>query len=156
MTPPRLARKGPGILSMANSGMFVKPIYPIGIWVLVGSLMGVSSPIRNWGFCTPLLYLTAASYKLTTVRSKFDKRYASLGPNTGTSQFFLCTKKTSHLDGKHVVFGAVVDGMDVVRTMESHGSKPSGATDAEVKIVASGQIWSVTFVNYYYFVVAIC
>lgn len=141
MTPPRLARKGPGILSMANSGMFVKPIYiPSVFGWLVGSLMGVSSPIRNWGFCTPLLYLTAASYKLTTVRSKFDKRYASLGPNTGTSQFFLCTKKTSHLDGKHVVFGAVVDGMDVVRTMESHGSKPSGATDAEVKIVASGQI----------------
>merc|ERR1711871_1136740 len=61
------------------------------------------------------------------------------GPNTNGSQFFLCTVKTAWLDGKHVVFGSVVDGMDVVKKVESYGTD-SGKTRAKIVIADCGEI----------------
>merc|ERR1711966_622278 len=64
---------------------------------------------------------------------------ANAGPGTNGSQFFLCTSDTAWLDGKHVVFGSVVEGMDVVKVIETVGSQ-SGATRSRVVIASSGQI----------------
>ncbi|XP_078055632.1 peptidyl-prolyl cis-trans isomerase A-like [Mustelus asterias] len=64
---------------------------------------------------------------------------ANAGPNTNGSQFFLCTAKTGWLNGKHVVFGSVVEGMDVVEAMEKLGSQ-SGKTSKKVTITDCGQL----------------
>ena len=64
---------------------------------------------------------------------------ANAGPNTNGSQFFICTVDTPWLDGAHVVFGKVVDGLDVVDTIEGVGSR-SGSTAAPVKIKACGEL----------------
>lgn len=64
---------------------------------------------------------------------------ANAGPNTNGSQFFICTEKTPWLDGKHVVFGKVVDGYSVVQKMEKVGSN-DGTTTEPVVIEDCGQI----------------
>jgi peptidylprolyl isomerase len=64
---------------------------------------------------------------------------ANAGPNTNGSQFFLTTVKTEWLDGKHVVFGHVSEGMDLVKQMEGQGTQ-SGKPKAEIKIADCGQL----------------
>ncbi|KAL3041847.1 hypothetical protein OYC64_019929 [Pagothenia borchgrevinki] len=64
---------------------------------------------------------------------------ANAGPNTNGSQFFICTGDTSWLDGKHVVFGKVVEGIDVVKKMDGVGSK-KGPTTAKVVIADCGEL----------------
>merc|ERR1712002_1041269 len=63
---------------------------------------------------------------------------ANAGKDTNGSQFFLTTVKTSWLDGRHVVFGKVVKGMDVVRKIESTKTDGRDKPTAECLIAASG------------------
>ncbi|GIL59966.1 hypothetical protein Vafri_14606 [Volvox africanus] len=64
---------------------------------------------------------------------------ANAGPDTNGSQFFITTVTTSWLDGRHVVFGKVVEGMDVVYKVEAVGSG-SGKPSKKVVIADSGEL----------------
>jgi len=64
---------------------------------------------------------------------------ANAGPNTNGSQFFICTAKTSWLDGKHCVFGQVIDGLGIIDKVEEYGSQ-SGKTKSKIMVDNSGQL----------------
>jgi peptidylprolyl isomerase len=64
---------------------------------------------------------------------------ANSGRNTNGSQFFLTTKMVAHLDAKHVVFGQVEDGLDVLTAIEAVGSG-SGSTSQKVVVVDCGEL----------------
>ncbi|MEV0536446.1 peptidylprolyl isomerase [Kitasatospora sp. NPDC050463] len=64
---------------------------------------------------------------------------ANAGKNTNGSQFFITTIVTDWLDGKHVVFGEVVENLDLVSKIESYGSQ-SGRTSAKITITDSGVV----------------
>ncbi|XP_024435786.1 peptidyl-prolyl cis-trans isomerase A-like [Desmodus rotundus] len=64
---------------------------------------------------------------------------ASTGPNTNGSQFFICTAKNEWLDGKHLVFGQVKEGMNIVEAMECFESR-NGKTIKKITIADCGQL----------------
>ncbi|WP_165073741.1 peptidylprolyl isomerase [Paludisphaera rhizosphaerae] len=64
---------------------------------------------------------------------------ANAGPNTNGSQFFITTIPCPWLDGKHVVFGEVTEGSDIVKKIESLGSR-SGQTASKITITEAGQL----------------
>ncbi|XP_052585395.1 peptidyl-prolyl cis-trans isomerase A-like isoform X3 [Peromyscus californicus insignis] len=64
---------------------------------------------------------------------------ANAEPNTNGSQFFICTTKTEWLDGKHVVFGKVKEGMNIVEAVERFGSR-NGKTSKKITISDCGQL----------------
>uniref|UniRef100_A0A8C6TJW7 Peptidyl-prolyl cis-trans isomerase n=1 Tax=Neogobius melanostomus TaxID=47308 RepID=A0A8C6TJW7_9GOBI len=64
---------------------------------------------------------------------------ANAGPNTNGSQFFICTAKTEWLDDRHVVFGSVKEGLDVVKKVETFGSR-SGKTSKRIQITDCGEL----------------
>ncbi|MFE6224911.1 peptidylprolyl isomerase [Streptomyces sp. NPDC057854] len=84
-----------------------------------------------------------AKFEDENFQLKHDRPYllsmANAGRNTNGSQFFITTIVTDWLDGKHVVFGEVVEGQDLVKKIESLGS-PSGKTQAKVTISKSGTV----------------
>jgi len=107
-----LAHTKPGLLSMANAGP--------------------DSNGKDEEFCSFFSSLALVLFSLSHLQDKIINQQAG-------SQFFITTVVTSWLDGRHVVFGEVLEGMDVVKEIEAQGT-PSGTPAKKVTITDSGEL----------------
>jgi len=65
---------------------------------------------------------------------------ANAGADTNGSQFFITAEKTPWLDGRHVVFGKILNGMEVIRAIENSETGSNDRPNADCKIVDSGEL----------------
>ena len=124
----KLKHTGPGTLSMANAGAPRTP------GMRERSSTTCLSPARESG--PPRAHLASSPPRAST---RDSRRATRTGPDTNGSQFFICTVKTPWLDGRHVVFGTVLEGMSVVEAVEKIGSS-SGKPSVAVTIADSGEL----------------
>lgn len=80
-------------------------------------------------------------------RKPFLLSMANAGPNTNGSQFFITTVKTPWLNGRHVVFGEVLEGQELVEKMEEQGTSGEGTPKTKITVVDSGHLE--TIINTY-------
>lgn len=116
--------EAPYYLSMAN-GMYLEQAYCCAL------------------FCTVhYCFVSKSFFQQANIYSTFFpwlQPHFTAGPGTNGSQFFITTVKTSWLDGRHVVFGKVLDGETVVKAIEEQGAS-IGTPKVKVTIVDSGEL----------------
>ena len=114
------------------------------LYVIVGGYMLSLEKKKDFTLCLFLIALMREFCRKHTGKGTLSM--ANAGEDTNGSQFFICTVQTPWLDGHHVVFGRVVDGMDVLDAMEKAGTT-DGTPSKVVTIADSGELAPDDFVD---------